>query len=297
MDSEWIDGALGDTINLSPAYIKGTATKENPYGTPFIFNPGDPGAVANAAPTEVRIVMEFDDYPGGYVNHCHILFHEDAGMMMALRPVLFHEDAGMMMALRPVLNTKYTWLGLDSNDNRGQVDLFRASNLFATSNQSISLTPYGTSFKKGIEVASADVNYKFRSDPGNQNVTDNVTDVITIQQSLEKASDKFTIKVFDGATLNQEQEGAYKFEADYDLQNNFTQLPNTNVFEVIISGTDPNAAYGLTKITGRIYGTIDQTGKGTFNSDPTVFGITGKDPGFVALQSLALPEKIRALLL
>lgn len=270
MDSEWIYEALGDTINLSPAYIKGTATKENPYGTPFIFNPANPGDVANAAPTEVKIVMEFDDYPGGYVNHCHILFHE---------------DAGMMMALRPVLNTKYTWLALGSNDNTGRLDLFRANNLFATSNQSITLTPYGASFRKGIEVAIADVNYKFRNDAENKNVTDNVTDVITIQQSLEQASDKFTIKVFDGETLIQEQEGAYKFEADYDLQNTFTLLPNSNVFEVLISGTDPNAAYGFTKITGRIYGTIDQTGKGTFNSDPTVFGITDKEQGFVALET------------
>jgi FtsP/CotA-like multicopper oxidase with cupredoxin domain len=258
MDSEWIYEALGDTINLSPAYIKGTATKENPYGTPFIFNPGNPGDVANAAPTEVKIVMEFDDYPGGYVNHCHILFHE---------------DAGMMMALRPILNTKDTWLALDSNDNKGQLDLFRASNLFATSNQSISLTPYGTSFKKGIEVALADVNYKGRKHEDNQNVTDNVTDVITIQQSLEKASDKFTIKVFDGKRLIDAQEGKLEVDAIYELANGGAEL-RPDLARADVFGKDAQADYKLTDLEGSTYLKRQPTGEFTANTDPKALGET-----------------------
>ena len=31
--------------------------------------------------------MDFEDYPGSYVNHCHILFHEDAGMMAVVRVI------------------------------------------------------------------------------------------------------------------------------------------------------------------------------------------------------------------
>ena len=33
----------------------------------------------------VRFVVRFDDYPGPRVYHCHILEHEDLGMMGLLR--------------------------------------------------------------------------------------------------------------------------------------------------------------------------------------------------------------------
>ena len=51
--------------------------------------------------------MEFQDYPGAYVNHCNILFHE---------------DAGMMAAVRVILNTNSTWLGI-SQDKAGPPDV------------------------------------------------------------------------------------------------------------------------------------------------------------------------------
>jgi FtsP/CotA-like multicopper oxidase with cupredoxin domain len=35
--------------------------------------------------SEVRIVVRFEDYPGKWMYHCHILNHEDAGMMGILQ--------------------------------------------------------------------------------------------------------------------------------------------------------------------------------------------------------------------
>jgi len=33
----------------------------------------------------VRLIVQFDDYPGLWMFHCHILDHEDAGMMGVLQ--------------------------------------------------------------------------------------------------------------------------------------------------------------------------------------------------------------------
>jgi len=33
----------------------------------------------------VRVIVRFDDYPGLWMFHCHILDHEDAGMMGVLQ--------------------------------------------------------------------------------------------------------------------------------------------------------------------------------------------------------------------
>ncbi|MDZ8055933.1 MAG: DUF4114 domain-containing protein [Aulosira sp. ZfuVER01] len=223
INDNYLSGVLSDTIALPPAYIKGTATKDNPYGQPFSYNPANPGDVANAQASEVKILMHFEDFPGSYVNHCHILFHE---------------DAGMMMVLRPILNTKETWLGLSSDDTSGQVDLSRGNNPSAAG---ISLTPYGTAFNKGVDVAIADVNYKSK-DGENKNVTDNVTDVITIQKSLDKPTDKFKVKVFDGATLIQKQESQTKIDG-LDPSSLLTEInpfqniaPSTNQIASVASG-------------------------------------------------------------
>ena len=68
---------LADTVLLGGAYISGTATADNPYGQAA----GTKGEGAEPFSTKIR--MRFEDFPGAYVNHCHILFHEDAGMMQA----------------------------------------------------------------------------------------------------------------------------------------------------------------------------------------------------------------------
>ncbi len=86
IEQNYLAGVLSDTLALPPSHEPGTATPENPYGI----------AQFNGDPSVVRILMEFEDFPGSYVNHCHILFHE---------------DAGMMAVVRVILNTEDTWLG------------------------------------------------------------------------------------------------------------------------------------------------------------------------------------------
>lgn len=169
-----------DTFPLVPTYAPNSPNSQNPFGTPQLDG--------NVSVT--KILMKFDDYPGTFVNHCHILAHQ---------------DAGMMLAVRAILNTEDTWLGLGSQDNSdGKVQLIRANN----PQQNVSLSPYGNQFKGAINVALGDVNYK-KNNP-TQNVTDNVTDVITVQRSLDNSNDQFTVRVFDGKTLIDEQERGKK---------------------------------------------------------------------------------------
>ncbi|MFB2878763.1 multicopper oxidase domain-containing protein [Floridanema aerugineum] len=183
LKSAYLDGVLSDTIGLPPTYKPNTPTPENPYGEPM----------RDGETSEVKVVMEFEDFPGSYVNHCHILFHE---------------DAGMMAPVRVVLNTDSTWLGLAGEQSNGKLDLYRASNL----NQRINLSPYGAAFTGAVNLAIGDVNYK-RKDNLNKNVTDNVTDIITIQSNLSSTETRFTIKVFDGQTLSEGQkQGITQFD-------------------------------------------------------------------------------------
>jgi FtsP/CotA-like multicopper oxidase with cupredoxin domain len=190
IDQNYLARVLADTVALPPSYAPGSVTPQNPYGTPQL----------NGIPSEVKILMEFEDYPGAYVNHCHILFHE---------------DAGMMGVVRVILNTNDTWLGT-SQASGGSVSLFLASD----QRQFAELIPYGTAFQAGVQIAIADVNTKLGNQPGNTNVTDNVTDVITIQRSLGNLGETFVIKVFDGASLIQKQKSGSQFSfsgSDEDL--------------------------------------------------------------------------------
>ncbi|WP_308256763.1 multicopper oxidase domain-containing protein [Geminocystis sp. GBBB08] len=176
IQNNYLARVLSDTIALPPSYAPGSVTPENPYGTPQL----------NGTPSEVKILMEFADYPGAYVNHCHILFHE---------------DAGMMAVVKVILNTEKTWLGL-SNEVGSTVTLLKASN----TNQNLILNAYDAS--NGVEVAIADVNYKNNLGLGNTNVTDNVTDIVTIQKQLTSLDQRFTIKVFDGkSTFDKLEQG------------------------------------------------------------------------------------------
>ncbi|MBE9044561.1 multicopper oxidase domain-containing protein [Pleurocapsales cyanobacterium LEGE 10410] len=178
MAQTYLAGVLGDTIALPPTHEPGTPTPENPYGTPQ----------QDGVPSEVKIAMNFKDFPGTYVNHCHILFHE---------------DAGMMAPVKVILNTRDTWLGVGNKEgdpDGTKVELNRANQL----QERISLTPYGEEFTGGIDLAIADINYK--RDFDHYNVTDNVTDVVTVQTSLENSQNEFSVKVFDGKTLIDKQE-------------------------------------------------------------------------------------------
>ncbi|MDJ0554274.1 MAG: multicopper oxidase domain-containing protein [Microcoleaceae cyanobacterium MO_207.B10] len=199
IEQNYLAGVLSDTIALSPSYAPGTATLENPYGTPQL----------NGEPSEVEILMEFEDYPGSYVNHCHILFHE---------------DAGMMAVVRVILNTEDTWLGLGNaeGDRDGtDIELSKGSSL----GERIRIKAYGEDYTDGVDVAIADVN--FRDNFENNNVTDNVTDVVTIQSSGD-----YTVKIFDGKRLFDAQEtGVLELDGEDNslIIQEFTPFANVDV--------------------------------------------------------------------
>jgi FtsP/CotA-like multicopper oxidase with cupredoxin domain/Ca2+-binding RTX toxin-like protein len=200
LKNAYLEGVLSDTIGLPPTYKPNTSTPENPYGE----------AMYDGETSEVKVVMKFEDFPGTYVNHCHILFHE---------------DAGMMAPVRVILNTKDVWLGVAGEQNNGQLKLYRANNNLT---QSINLQPYGPAFTGAVNLAIADVNYKQKLE-SNKNFTDNVTDIITVESSLSSNQSRFTVKVFDGKTLiDRQEQGIQQFNGEDQqlLLTQFSPFPN-----------------------------------------------------------------------
>ena len=212
---------LADTVVLGGQYINGTETAENPYGqaASLVFDPtiNDLAPIEGATPFEARIMMKFEDYPGAYVNHCHILFHE---------------DAGMMQAVKVILNTDSTFLATD------QAEESVTLRLGSSTDQPFQLQPYENGANENIIVAVGDVNYgKFFSSEGLQNnvnyrsgtkgSSDNITDVVTIHESKE-ANNEFKIRVFDGDALKQASTGLYKFTG-------FAPIDSDNMSSEVIS--------------------------------------------------------------
>ena len=225
IDQNYLAGVLSDTVALPPTHQPGSVTPQNPYGI----------AQVDGTPSEVKILMDFEDYPGSYVNHCHILFHE---------------DAGMMAVVRVILNTEDTWLGLgnkEGDSNGTEVELIKANSF----EEGISLKPYGTEFTGGIDIAIADVNYKQELD--NNNVTDNVTDVVSIQSFLDDSQDNFTVKVFDGQTLiNEQEQGKQEFEGE----NEELLITEFTPFEEIEVSPEQVASVAVGDINGDGYADI-----------------------------------------
>lgn len=173
-----------DNLLLGPRYLKGTATADNPYGTPGSNGSSDEPFVAD-------LLLEFKDFPGLFVDHCHLLFHE---------------DAGMMVAVQTILNTNSSWLVADSTADDNDITISLASD----TKQALSFNPYQRSGEdagiKGINVSSGDINAdprRFTSGAnGNTvNVTDNIADIATLQKSLAQDSGSFSIDIYDGAAL------------------------------------------------------------------------------------------------
>jgi FtsP/CotA-like multicopper oxidase with cupredoxin domain len=52
---------------------------------PKIDEKGPDGNVVKSTPGEVVIRTQFKDFPGWFVFHCHILNHEDDGMMQSIQ--------------------------------------------------------------------------------------------------------------------------------------------------------------------------------------------------------------------
>jgi hypothetical protein len=247
IENQAFNGILRDTIPLAPTHTPNSPNPNNPYGT----------TQPDGDVSTTQLLMRFDDYPGTFVNHCHILAHQ---------------DAGMMIPVRTILNTEDTWLGLGSKDNRDGIELIRASNL----QQHISLMPYGQEFQGAIKVAIGDVNYNHNN--RTQNVTDNVTDVITIQQSPEIGNNKFTIKVFDGQSLIHEQE---KGERQFDATNQTLLLAEFHPFQDINVSPNTKASIATGDLNGDGYSDII-VGIGGEEQKPLIEIYSGKDSSLVS---------------
>lgn len=222
-ENQYFNGIQRDSFPLAPTHASGSPNQENPYGT----------IETNGETSSTQMLMKFEDFPGTFVNHCHILAHQ---------------DAGMMIPVRTILNTEKTWLGLGAQANSGgKVKLFRANNL----EQRSILSPYGKNFKGSIDVAIGDINYKNSKDT--ENVTDNVTDVATIQTSLSGKRDKFKVKVFDGQSLIQEQEDG---RSRFDGKNQELVLTEFTPFEGVNVSPKAKASIAVGDINGDGYSDI-----------------------------------------
>ena len=261
---------LSDTVVLGGSYINGTQTADNPYGQAAGAKGSD-----GAEPFKTKIRMRFEDFPGAYVNHCHILFHE---------------DAGMMQAVKVILNTDSTIVGPETAS--GSVDLKLGSAL----NQNFQLKPY----KKGksnenFNVAYGDVNYGifygkegldndavYRS--GTQGYSDNITDVVTIQ-SQRNEGETFKIRVFDGDALKQAATGIYKFTGTSSPTLENTYFPDEEAYNTsglkltTIDGSIPNGAWNISEMSGATYlhdvGMVDGNWEWDASTDPS--DITGNN--------------------
>lgn len=231
---------LADTVLLGGAYIKGTATSDNPYGQ---------GAAStdSGTPFETKIRMRFEDFPGAYVNHCHILFHE---------------DAGMMQAVKVILNTDSTFIG--GTENEGSANIKLGSQL----ENNINIRPYqGKKDNSNFNLAIGDVNYgQFFNKPGlddqeaypsgTKGYSDNITDVATIQKSLS-SSQPFKLRIIDGDALKQAATGEYKLTGEANipesgLVSNYIDQ-EANLKQLDVEGPIQNGSWNLEEMTGMTY--------------------------------------------
>jgi FtsP/CotA-like multicopper oxidase with cupredoxin domain len=71
-------------IHVNPFQAEPAAGAAPYYQDNILLPPGPPGDGGKATtPTQTKVRMRFVDYPGTAVFHCHVLFHEDHGMMAA----------------------------------------------------------------------------------------------------------------------------------------------------------------------------------------------------------------------
>jgi len=200
----YIGDSLVDVYQMAPAYANGSATKDNPFGTPMFLDedgnyidgngknwgsapaPGGPfpptGYLTNS---KTDILVRFEDFTGLYVDHCHLLFHEDGGMMV---PVL------------TILNTNDSWITSGST-SKNNVELSLGSNR----ENKIEFKPFETSRNTGVNIASGDIN-ALNFVPGPEartvHVTDNVADIAVIEATSDK-SGRFKLNIFDGQSAKE----------------------------------------------------------------------------------------------
>ena len=247
---------LADTVLLGGQYLDGTQTPDNPYGqaASLVFDPAVGGLrpIEGATPFEAKIMMEFVDYPGAYVNHCHILFHE---------------DAGMMQAVKVILNTDSNYVAVDGA--KGNVAL----RLGSTPDLGFDLAPYGKKTK--FNVAVGDVNHgkffdtgsvygfeylKDANPNGRNGVSDNIADIVTIREKATKAGD-YTIKIFDGDAVKQLSTGNYKLLTENAGGSPSVPVEGTNLSQLTPKAAALPATWGLTEYEGVTYIDTDEVNK------------------------------------
>ena len=174
----YVGDSVIDVFQMGPAYAKGTATTGNPYGTPMILdeegnyidgngkNWGSDGSPPKGylIDSKTDILVRFEDFTGLYVDHCHLLFHEDSGMMV---PVL------------TILNTNDSWI-TNGSPRKGSVELSLGSNR----ENKIEFKPFENSRSNGVNIDSGDIN-ALNFVPGPEartvHVTDNIEDLAVIE--------------------------------------------------------------------------------------------------------------------
>ncbi|MBL6802540.1 MAG: multicopper oxidase domain-containing protein [Synechococcus sp. BS307-5m-G38] len=255
---------LADTVLLGGQYIDGTQTPDNPYGqaAALVFDPavGGLSPIEGATPFEAKIMMQFLDYPGAYVNHCHILFHE---------------DAGMMQAVKVILNTDSNYVAVDHA--KGNVAL----RLGSTTDQDFKLKPYGNYGNKAFNIAIGDVNHgkffdagsvygfeylKDANPNGRNGVSDNIADIVTIRQKPSRDGN-YTIKIFDGDALKQLSTGNYKLLTENAGGSPSTPIEGTNLSQLTPKAAASPATWGLTEYEGVTYIDTDEVNK-AFTGQP-----------------------------
>jgi len=192
------------------------------------------------------------------VNHCHILFHE---------------DAGMMQAVKVILNTDSNYIAVDHA--KSDITL----RLGSTTDQDFDLKPYGK--KAHFNVAVGDVNHgkffdkgsvygfeylKDANPNGRNGASDNIADVVTIRQSPSK-SGNYTIKIFDGDALKQLSTGNYKILTENAGGSPSVPVEGTNLSQLTPKATASPATWGLTEFEGVTYIDTDQVSK-AFTGQP-----------------------------
>jgi len=247
---------LVDTVTLAGAYVPGTPTPDNPYGTPAYYNPMTGNIDGGLVNFETKFFMKFEDYTGAYVNHCHILFHE---------------DAGMMQAVKIILNTDSNYVGSEQQDSSPS---FRIGNSLL---ENFSIKAFEDEIKK-TNIAIGDISYgkyfeksnlqeTFKG--GTKGATDNIADIAIVPNRVQKNSSGFEVKLYDGDSVNQAVTGNYKLKKDQEKDSQSELSGDENLLATIKAFSKKKSRSVKSSIA---IGDIDGDGHGDI-----IIGVGGED--------------------
>lgn len=259
---------LVDTVTLAGAYVPGSATETNPYGTPAYYNPITDSTNDIPLNFQTKIFMKFEDYPGAYVNHCHILFHE---------------DAGMMQAVKIILNTDSNYIGSESQDSNPS---FRIGTSMM---DDFSIQAFDPGIKK-TNIAVGDINYGkyFKKEKlaetfagGIEGASDNIADIVIVSNRVQKNETGFDIKLYDGDSVNQAVTGSYKLRKDQNKSAETTLSGDENLLTTIKAFANKKSrslksSIAIGDVNGDGHGDII-IGVGGEDSQPMIEIYSGKD--------------------